>query len=243
MTKKAIILGGTKGLGLAISHILSENNVEPIILGSSAMFEENVNHYPPNAHYQELNLLDDTQIKNVNFSAYGTIDYFFWVAGLFLIKKTEELTDIEIETLTKLHITSPIKLLRKFKNEQKLPCHYVTIASSSSWKLREHQALYCAVKAAKAAFMRNYANDLALEKNNSKVLLINPGGLNTPNFHKNYQINMGSNALNPEKVSQIIWQEMCSQQGTFKEIQLLRNPSGGEPFITYGPNIPETIGE
>lgn len=241
MTKKAIILGGTKGLGLAIAHTLSANNIKPIILGSSALFEENIDHYPLNASYQELDLLDDSQIKDFSFSSYGIIDYFFWVAGLFLIKKIEELKDDEIEILTKLHIVSPIKLLRKFKNDQKAACHYVTVASSSSWKLRQHQALYCAVKAAKAAFMRNYANDLSIEKGDSKVLLINPGGLNTPNFHKNYQINMAINALNPDIVSQIIWQEMCSQQKVFKEIQVLRNPNGKSPLITYGPIIPEII--
>lgn len=242
MHKKAIILGGTKGLGLAIARTLSNNNINPIILGSSALFEENINQYPSNAQYQELDLLDDSQVNNINFSVFGKIDYFFWVAGLFLIKEVQHLENNEIEALTKLHITSPIKLLAKFKKTQSTACHYVTIASSSSWKLRHHQALYCAVKAAKAAFMRNYAYDLATQSDGSKVLLVNPGGLSMTHFHKAFSIDMGPNALSPNTVSEIIWHEMTTQQTVFHEIQILRSQNNDVPNLTYGPRIPEVFG-
>ena len=97
--------------------------------------------------------------------------------------------------------------------------------------------MYCALKAAKAAFTRNFARELVRDLPGSKVTLINPGGLKTPNFWKNSGQDI-SKFMDPNEVAKIIWNEIERQEEPFKEVNILRKSDGGHN-ISYGPRIPE----
>lgn len=240
MNKKVIILGGTKGLGLSIAKKAAALGMHPIILGTSVNDVFTLKGLPQGSEIYQADLC---AINKLDPKAYGNGDiaYLFWVSGVFLKKRLTEVSDDELDQMTKIHFTGPLTFLRNFLTRQHKPFHLITIASCSSWRLREHETVYTSLKAAQACFARNLADELASDFPGSKSLLINPGGLNTPNFWKNEDIDT-TDFLDPDLVSKIIWKEVFNQKSVFKEMQILRNKPvvpGDPPIIEYGPKIPE----
>ncbi|MEM9546925.1 MAG: SDR family oxidoreductase [Bacteroidota bacterium] len=240
MNKKAIFLGGTKGLGLSLAKKAAHLGMKPIILGSSAQEEEVSKDFPDD---NEAYTVDLCNMNDVDGAAYGTgsIDYLFWISGVFLKKPLNEVSDFEIRRMTDIHFLGPVTYLRNFLKVQTTPFHLITIASCSSWRLRKNESLYTGLKAAQACFSRNLAEDIAEQLPGSKSLLINPGGLNTPNFWKNENIDTAG-FLNPDKVADIIWDHVLNQKTVFQEVQILRKKPvviGSDPIIKYGPQKPE----
>lgn len=120
----------------------------------------------------------------------------------------------------------------------------MVIASSSSWKLRTDQTIYTAVKAAQATFVRNLATEFQRDRPDSKILLVNPGGLKTPHFHKDFNYDIGQ-FLDPDLAAGIIWNKVVRQTSIFKEIQILRQKGDAAeeqaPIIIDGPVKPEVL--
>jgi NAD(P)-dependent dehydrogenase (short-subunit alcohol dehydrogenase family) len=184
---------------------------------------------------------------NVNLTRFGTlinfetfrpysIPYFFWVAGIHLKKPLLKATLPEMNRMIDVHFRTPMELIKGFHATRQSPYHLVVIASTSSWRLREHETIYCALKAAKAAFARNFARELAEDLPGSKVTLVNPGGLATPNFWGGQDV---SKFMDPSVVAGIIWDKVQSQKKLYRELQIMRRDDG-TPRITYGPRTPET---
>mgnify|MGYP001611567019 CR=1 FL=1 len=165
------------------------------------------------------------------------IKYFFCVAGIFLRKPMKDVSKEERKAMIATHLDGPIEVLQQFHRHQKTPYHLVTIASTSSWRMRDNETLYCALKAAKAAFTRNFARELARDFPGSKTTLVNPGGLKTPNFWDASGQDISA-FMEPDKVAKIIWDEVAGQTTNYKELQIIRN-NDGSPKIEYGPKIPE----
>ena len=94
------------------------------------------------------------------------------------------------------------------------------IASCSSWRLREQEAVYCGLSAAKATFARNMAADLARERPGSKVTLLNPGGIRTPFYYE--QEEEGEGFIDQVWLAEYIWASVLNQRDTFSELQILR---------------------
>lgn len=103
--------------------------------------------------------------------------------------------------------------------------------------MRENETLYCALKAAKAAFTRNFARELVRDLPGSKVTLVNPGGIKTDFFEGTNTDT--SNFMRPSVVAKIIWDEIGIQEGPFKEIQIMRNDDGS-PNVSYGSRASES---
>ena len=235
----AVFLGGTKGLGFELAKHASEFELIPVIYGTSATQLKNNSETSKPAFYYDIDL---TTYDLDNFRVgHKPIKYLFWIAGAFLKKPLTDTSDYELTHMTNLHFINPLRVIREAIKEINAPFHLVTIASCSSWRLREDETVYCALKSAQAAFTRNVAVELIRDYPGSQVTLINPGGLKTVNFWKDYTVD-ASGFLDPKKVAHIIWKIIRQQSEKFKEVQILRRKpivAGSEPIIEYGAKAPE----
>lgn len=233
---QAFILGGTKGLGLALAWESHVRGITPVITGR-AVFGDAAKKFPHGSESFYIDLSDKESLRHslasVGYYASGA-PYFFWVAGLGQEKPFVETTSKERGLLMNTHILGPWEVLQTYLKERgSNPSHIVVIASTSSWRLRNRETVYCTVKSGKAAFARNLANEISLP---SMVTLINPGGIRTPNFWGEKRDISGY--MTPETVARIIWDEATSQKNKFKEVNIMRT-NDGQPVVSYGPRTPE----
>ena len=142
------------------------------------------------------------------------------------------------------HFTGPVAVLGMWHavasgnlGSDKTPYHLVTIASTSSWKMRENQAIYCALKAAKAHFTRQYAQEIVRDLPGSKITLVNPGGIQTPDFWKDLDRDI-SKFMKPTRLAQVIMERVLGQEKVFSELQITRDENG-EPVVQEGQVAPE----
>lgn len=241
MKKSAVILTATRGLGIKLAE---HSSTFEIISKTIAITKKNIGEslYLP-AEKTDL-VIDVGHKPNLNMTV-EPFDFLVWNTGTFLQKSFACTTEDEIDTLIDLHYRVPLKILQMLHNKQHQPYHLVVIASCSSWRMRKNEAIYCGLCAAKAAFARNFANDLSHELPGSRVTLFNPGGLRTPFFYEDKEVNDIDDYLNQDDLATFVWQTVTEQKQIFQEIQFLRNKSAAtqdkKPIIEYGPRIPEII--
>ena len=241
MAKIALILGGTKGLGLSLAWEGYRRGVQTIIAGRSVNDQKVKKSFPPGASWLVLDLASPTSVTNVAYLQSRPIDYIFWVAGVLSRMPFCHIDIGDMDRMIATHLTGPLHALRllhiSLAYKQKHPYHLITIASTSSWRVRDDESVYCALKAAKAAFTRNFTRELVRDLPGSKVTLINPGGMKTENFWEESGQDI-SNFMEPDAVAKIIWEQVEWQNGPFKEIQIMRNDDG-TPNLWPGPQTPE----
>jgi NAD(P)-dependent dehydrogenase (short-subunit alcohol dehydrogenase family) len=242
--KKAIILGGTRGLGAALAHECARRGVQPIVYGSSVGSDEGepAEPLPPGAVSHRLDLTDAASVAAFNPEE-DEVGYFFWVAGVFLKKRLVDTSAFEMDRMVDIHFKAPLQILQRFQRARRRAYHLVCIASCSSWRLREDESIYCALKAAQATFTRNFTPELVRDLPGSKVLLVNPGGLKTPHFWKDVPTEL-EGFMDPSRVAAIIWNTLSAQQGAFHEMQILRRKPvvpGSDPLVEHGPKLPEVL--
>lgn len=240
MEKTALILGGTKGLGLSLAFEAGCNRrVHTIITGRSSLGDLN---RPFNSELINLDLTDPKSVEEVFVHhKFESVGYIFWVAGIFIRKPFTDTSPYNFEQMLSTHLSGPLRFLENIHRlitfNRGYPYHLITIASTSSWRIRENEALYCALKAAKATFTRNFTRELIRDLPGSKVTLVNPGGMKTPNFWQESGQDI-SKFMDPNAVAKIIWDEVQNQEVPFKEVQIMRNDDGS-PNVSYGPRMSE----
>ncbi|MFC1702895.1 SDR family NAD(P)-dependent oxidoreductase [Patescibacteria group bacterium] len=239
----SLILGGTKGLGRCLAIESLRRGITPLITGRTtdvAMEDPEL----ADALFRKLDLSDPEVVNSAarmyEFLGRGDMvppfSYVFWNAGIFLRKPLTDCTAEEIARMTAVHFTGPLAVLAAVHRVQKTinpllanapgaPYHLVTVASTSSWKLRENETVYCALKAAKAHFTRNFAVELLRDLPGSKVTLVNPGGIATPDFWKDAGQDT-SRFMDPEELARFIWKYVGTQRSGYSELQIPRTRDG-----------------
>lgn len=223
-------------MGLALAWETQRRIICPIITGRSV--HESFSKFPPDCRWKALDLTKNISIEDF-FEFDDCFDYVFWVSGRLIEKPFIDLESQELYEMTLLHYVGPIEFLRNLIRSQieyQKSFHLVTISSTSSWRVRNNQAIYCSLQAAKSAFTVNFVRELVRDLPGSKVTLIHPGGMKTELF-KDTNTDT-SNFMDPDVVAKIIWDEVESQDSLFKEVQIMRNDDG-TPDVSYGPRMPE----
>lgn len=235
--KRALILGGTKGLGWALAHGADDRKMGSIITGrndpditlASSEFRRLDIAKPSDGWSEILARADDPRLTHL-----------FWVAGIFLKKPLVACAPEETEAMVRTHLLGPVEFLRRFHRERLrigVPYRLTVIASTSSYRMREHESVYCMVKAGKAHFTRQFARELSKDLPGSKTLLVNPGGMRT-----DFLLDVGvdtSKMMDPFAVSKVIWESIDAQADAFSELNILRTEDGTPSFM-YGAQKPET---
>lgn len=250
----SLILGGTKGLGRALAIESLTRGITPMITGRST---ETAMEDPAldGALFRKLDLSDPEDINSGTrvYELLGRGDvapqfsHVFWVAGIFLRKPFTDCTQEEIARMTAVHFTGPLAVLAAVHRIQKIanpladrpgaPYHLVTIASTSSYRIREDEAVYCGLKAAKAHFTRNFAVEIQRDLPGSKVTLVNPGGIATPDFWDGTGQDLAQ-FMDPAGLAKIIWENVAEQNGAYMELHVPRSEEG-KPLPMYGMMPPE----
>jgi len=235
--KHVLILGGTNGLGRELSVEALKRGYTPIVTGRTLTDAKN----DPRLYGAKFGQLDLTKpTDEIRRWLHFDISHIFWVAGILIRKPLVECSQADLERMNATHFLGPVNLLtnlhRDFMDLQRIgfdsAYHLVTIASTSSWKTRDNETLYCALKAAKAHFTRNFARELARDLPGSKTTLINPGGIATKLFADTNQDT--SAYMTAEDLAQTIW----NQGSPFEEYQIPRDDQG-QPDVQPGQATPQ----
>ncbi len=245
---RSLIIGGTKGLGRELAVESLRRNIPTIVTGRS-IHEAEADDALENADFARLDLTSpETFIRDLRCD-WRDVTHVFWNAGVFLRKPLTDCTPQEIRLMTETHLTGPIAVLAAFHRLMKAsrpladepgqPWHLVTVGSTSSWKVRDNEAVYCALKAAKTHLTRNFARELVRDLPGSKATLVNPGGIRTENFWGGSGQDI-SGFIEPAVLARLIWDETLAQTAPYAEFQVLRHPTApGGYFVERGPHAPE----
>jgi len=240
--KNALVMGGTRGLGLELAKAGATRGYSVLATGRSA------GGFMPIIDSVKFGKQDFTDPASPLGSVSRSLEenppnIVFWVGGIFMKQNLRQCMPGDIETLVTTHLTGPITAvsgIHASKVLAKQPYHLVVIASTSSYRIREEETVYCAAKAAKAAFARNFSRELARELPGSKTTLVNPGAMNTGFFLGTEYHGTRNMLMDPARVAGIIWEHVIGQTGPYLELNIENgqdNPS--VPAVSLGPKEPE----
>jgi NAD(P)-dependent dehydrogenase (short-subunit alcohol dehydrogenase family) len=236
---RSLILGGTRGLGKMLAVQSLERGIIPVVLGRSV---ETAAKDPAlaGAEFAAIDLTDPSAAESVAGQVWrGDVSHIFWVAGVHQVKPLAESAWADFQLMNSIHFLGPLAVLRTchrlMLHSPARPYHLVVIASTSSWRMRDNETLYCSLKAAKAHFARNFSRELDRDLPGSRVTLINPGGMATELFQDGRDVSM---YMSPQVVAECIWSQVAGQQVPFEEIHIMRDDDGS-PRLEFGQKAPE----
>lgn len=236
----SLILGGTKGLGLALVKESAARGIQPIAAGRSADEPSIETSLPENAIRIVMDLTDDESVEKALFSIEEyAIGYFFWNAGIWPGRKPfRELSLADIDAIMGTNVIGPLKALHRFhevRASKKQPYHLIIISSASAWRARTGETVYCASKDAQAVFALNFSDELAQELPGSRTTIFYPGGMKTEIFKDTKQDTTGY--MEPSAVAKTVLDEVLNQKEVCREVHLIRDKekNDGSFVIEYGP--------
>lgn len=214
--KKALIIGGSSGLGLSIAGKLEKVGYEVTVTGRTNRLEE-----LSFLSFYSLDLTTDAESfsSHVNrlVAAMGRLDILVYAAGFYQHKTTAELSDDDIKSMIQIGLQAPIQILRTILKSQEILPIFLPITSTSEWTPREYEPVYTAVKSGLAMYAKSVHLDSAVEK----VLVAGPAGMKTLFWDGTDEDT--STMLDPDWVAEQI---VTSLEKTFsyRHIKILREP-------------------
>ena len=240
----ALIVGGTSGLGMKLALQLERRDFLPIVAGRSANAPGVTERFSPDTIFVGLDVTDPRTYESLTFieELPLPVSHVFLVSGVFMRKPFLDMTWHDIDALVETNFSGLLKVLLIVDGliPKSQPYRLVVVASTSSWRLRTNEAVYCATKAAEAAFTRNFVAELTEARPGSQVTLVNPGGMQTKLFHGSGQDT--SDYMDPYRVAHLIVEHVREQTGDFSELDIVRGENGKItviPKTTWGARAPE----
>lgn len=189
MGKKAVVVGGSNGIGLAITKKLIERNYHVFILD---MVEPDI-LYPNFSEYTyyPCNLLDFNETLFQKISSDPDVDVLMITAGFGRVANFEYLHPAEIQNILMVNTVASIKIIRyfyeKISSKERFYCGMMgSIAGLMSSPLF---SVYAASKAALCRFIESINIELEVKGTENRILNVSPasipgtkfnGGLNEP---------------------------------------------------------------
>lgn len=181
--KKAIVIGGSNGIGLAVSKNLIENGRYVFILDICPPPKNilGVDSYS----YVETNLIQlDIDLFEV-LSQDNEIDTLFIAAGIGRICNFEDLSLTEIDKLFKINALAPIKIVNMFY--KRMMCDdkfYLGIMGSIAGLVSSPMfSVYSATKSAICRFVESVNIELEANGFENRILNISPGSIKGTKFN------------------------------------------------------------
>jgi NAD(P)-dependent dehydrogenase (short-subunit alcohol dehydrogenase family) len=222
--KKALFLGGSKGLGLEMAK-LAVNEDRKVTIAARSVLECEL--YKRTVGGVTAMPIDLEAQPILPITHLGPYDLIVWTAGAYQEGSLLDLNAEDVDRMVANHVAGPAKFLlpnlRK-NRELKTPVQLVVVASSTSYRVRMGEGLYGTVKAAKAQFARTLGKELPETVPGSKVMLAHPGGMRTPFWDGRGRDT--STFMDPAAVAKLIWDAMKAQKASFDEIHVDRQPDG-----------------
>lgn len=187
--KKAIVIGGTSGIGLATAlEIAKESNRHVYIAGRKAPKLENIPEnlqklFQEKLHFLEVNLSAESNVRFEELS--DDVDMLLISAGFGRVAAFEELSHAEIQSLIQVNELAVIQIIHHFyakiKAESPFYCGVVTsIAGLLSSPLF---SVYSAAKGGLCRLIESLNAELAACGYTNRILNIAPGYIDGTSFY------------------------------------------------------------
>jgi NAD(P)-dependent dehydrogenase (short-subunit alcohol dehydrogenase family) len=219
MTKTALIVGGSSGLGLALGELLSKDH-QVFVTGRRDPHNEKVK-------FISLDLASGTLGSALYELIDGlpNIDLMIYAAGFYQEGTMSELNDDDIEKMDLVGLRAPAMLLARILRKQGSLPGFIAITSTSQWTPRLEEPMYTAVKAG----LGMLANSVSTDERVGKVLVAGPAGMSTRFWE--YHPRDPKVMLDPKWVAQEILNDWAVDF-KYKFIRLLREPARVEVVET-----------
>lgn len=182
MTKRALILGGTSGLGLEIAKLFSADGVMPIVVGRTA---EPVGKTCGFEYVTcDLAVPDAPQLILHEIGDLSTVAYLVVAGGELLPGKVAEQDPATIDHLWQVNLMAPKRLVRDFTVARRSGYQLVTVASTSATIPRTNETEYASVQAARRQWSLSFHHELLDLCAGSRNLVVCPGGMATEAWGK-----------------------------------------------------------
>lgn len=219
--KKAIVVGGSNGIGLAIALKLTHEGYYIFILDKC---DPEKNILPKEMYkYFYTNLLDLDEELIKEFAEDSDVHLLMITAGFGRIAEFESYHTAEIKNMMTVNATSILRILRIFysriKSSERFYCG--VMSSISGWMSSPLAAIYAASKAALCRFIESVNIELEVFGTDNRILNVSPASFRGSRFSG------GENQLNllAELADEIIKHLFASKelfiphyQDTFKEV-------------------------
>lgn len=176
MTRTALITGGARGIGEAISKRLAKDGLNVVICdlqnqNKAAMKTiQEINQFGGNAVFYPLDVRVKSQIEKTIDNAYekfGTFDVMVNNAGICLVNSFADITEDELEKQWAVNVKGVLfgmqAAARKFKDVQNRTGRIINAASISGQLGMPNQGAYCSTKFAVKALTQTAAQELAAD--------------------------------------------------------------------------------
>lgn len=231
---RALIVGGTHGLGFQLACESLARGIEPIVTGRGAMDGEmNIDGVKTLSVKMDVEDEDSVARGIARLRTEPSLDirYLFYLPAFHLLSPFVSTPPDEIERLFRVTILGMMHVVRHVHQMKKKPYHFVPIGSTTAWRVRTNEAAYAAAKAAQAKFAYDFHIELVRDLPGSKTLLAQPGGMKTELWDGTSQDT--TYYLDPALVAKIIWDEIRDQElhdpvleHGMRELNIIREPDG-----------------
>ena len=238
----ALIIGGTRGVGLAFAQEALKRGITPVIIAREASAE-----LAPIEGRQiaaDVSTAEGLERVLIACEAFAPT-YVFWVAGSYCRGPLVEMTDEDVDRALAMHQAQMVKFIRGFHGhrlfaKKNLPGQgvytLVVMGSISSYALRKDEAVYAMAKAGQAAFVRQFAVELHAAMPMSRTILVNSARMakeaGVP------QTDSGGLRIDPGFVAKTVWDNISGTR-PYLEINITRG--NGRIDADYFPQKPETL--
>ncbi len=211
---KAVVIGGSSGLGLALAKWLVVDGYHVTITGRTDPRVEGLT-------FQALDLAQPNlpEVLEVFTAKLPKVDVYVYAAGYYQEGTLTDLTESQIEDMINVGGRGLIFGLRALLNKQARLPELITITSTSQWTPRKLEPIYNFVKAG----VGHFTNAMAEDGRIAKVMVAGPAGMNTPFWRDDPKRDM-TGMLDPEWVAEQIM-EARKQNYKYKYIRILRQPA------------------
>lgn len=188
MIKKALVVGGSSGIGKSIVINLLKQNVSHVYI----VDKDDLLYRDTPREVCELLKNKTTQIKiNLVHEDYGCfdeikdIDALIITAGFGRVARFEDLTEIEVKNLIKCNELAPISIIKKYYSRicSKKDFFCAVMSSISGHIVSPFYSVYGASKAGISMFIENINIELAAQGYKNRVLDCSPGYIRGTAFH------------------------------------------------------------
>lgn len=185
--KKALVIGGTSGLGLAIVNNLLKNGYEHVYavgLETPKEISSELNNYISikALEFIETNLFTEELER---FQHISDINTLIITAGFGRVSQFDSLTEFEISKLITVNETIPIKIIKHFYNliKSKNDFYTAVIGSIAGHIASPMFSIYGAAKAGLCSFVKSINCELAACGYENRILDVSPGSFKGSSFN------------------------------------------------------------
>lgn len=183
VVKKAIVVGGSNGIGLAIVNRLIDKNYFVYVLDVS---EPDTIYLKENSYeYIKCNLLDFNEKMFEELAADSEVDTLMITAGFGRVADFEYLHIAEIENMLNVNTIAAIKIIRLFyeKIKNTIPFYCGIMGSIAGLVSSPMFSVYAASKAGICRFVESVNIELEQAGVRNRILNVSPGSIKGTKFN------------------------------------------------------------